>query len=182
MFWSIPVFYPLDASSILPKLSPIVTIKNVSRNLPNVPWQAKLPLLENYCNIACVQMKYMVSRRLALKMFCFTHFASWNLKEDVICDLMKSCFCGVLTCTLINQRMTQWLMIICIFEIYPETTKTSSTLRKAKVVHERLLVSYHSSQSCLSSLPTDPFYYSLSSMTQGNIVWMLKMGDFFLEN
>lgn len=53
-------------------------------------------------------------------------------------------------------------------------------MRKAKVVNERLLFSYDSDWICLPfHLSTD---YSLSSTTQGNIVWKLKMGDFFLES
>lgn len=79
--------------------------------------------LQHACKLKC-----MVSRRLELKMSCFTCFAGWNLKEDVICDLMKAAFVVYWPALLINQHMTQWLMIICIFETCPETTKTTSTL------------------------------------------------------
>lgn len=74
------------------------------------------------------KLEFMVSRRLVAKMFCFTHFAGWNLKEDIICDLMKAAFVVYWPVCLINQCMAQRLMIICIFETYPETTQTSSTL------------------------------------------------------
>ena len=96
------------------------------------PWEAKLPQCEKQCTPHVCSVRCLVSRRLAVKTFCFTHFVGWNLEEDVIYDLMKAAFVIYWPASLINQCTAQWLMIICIFETYPETTKTSSTLCEKK--------------------------------------------------
>ena len=51
------------------------------------------------CKLHVRKLKCMVSRRLAVKMFCFTHFC-W-LKPQGGCNLwsIECCFCGVLTST-----------------------------------------------------------------------------------
>lgn len=47
--------------------------------------------------------------------------------KDIICDLMKTAFVAYWPAYLSNQPMTQWLVIICIFETYPEMNMVSST-------------------------------------------------------
>lgn len=55
-------------------------------------------------------------------------------------------------------------------------------MRKAKVMNERLLVSYDSDWLDLPLQLTNRSISLFITQTQGYIVWKLKMGDFFLEN
>lgn len=73
-------------------------------------------------------------------MISFTHFAA-ETSRRIICDLMKTAFVICRPAHLSNQPTTQWLVINCIFETYPETKHDKFNSARKANMNERFLVS-----------------------------------------